>query len=167
MSISIADITKRAYANGDWNELAPDGFIKDPAGFNIPDHGWTGYVDAVSVKFGSTAKGNPSISIQLRDLDTETKFWGNLYYSDNDNSNMIVANQLSQWGVTEEKLEEIVESFEDPNDGIAQVIMECESVFCRVTHQVSDDTERIFVKTSFTSNNPLEGVEGEEVVEFD
>lgn len=167
MSISIAEITARATENGDWDNLAPEGFVKNELGFNIPEDGWTGEVDAVAVNFGTTQKGNPSISIQCRDLITETKFWANLYYSDSDDSNALTVANLSAWGATPELIANAVELGEDPNDAITNAIMESAHIPCRVTHQEGEG--RTFLRTSFLvpSSKPVTEDNIEEYVEFD
>ena len=116
MSISIAEITARSQENGDWDNLAPEGFVKNELGFNIPEDGWTGEVDAIAVRFGTTKNGNPSVGIQCRDLVTERKFWANLYYSDSDDANQIVIANLSAWGATPELIAGAIEVDEDPNE---------------------------------------------------
>ena len=168
MSISIAEITARSQENGDWDNLAPEGFVKNALGFNIPEDGWTGEVDAIAVRFGTTKNGNPSVGIQCRDLVTESKFWANLYYSDSDDANQIVIANLSAWGATPELIAGAIEVDEDPNEMITAAIMEATNVPCRVTHNHGDDG-RIFLRTSFlvATSTPSTEDELDDYVEFD
>ena len=150
---SISQLVARAVEHGDWDELVPsDDYIKDSLGFTIPKDGFKGSVSAIEVSFNETAKGYPYIGIQCQ-TEENISFWTNLYFSQNDSSNLITQKNLSVWGVTPEFLEE------NPNDeeAIADQIKGMEAVNVRIRHQEGDD-DRIFLRPTFSPMNDDDGL---------
>ena len=142
---SISELVARAVEMGDWDELVPnDNYVKDHVGFTIPKDGFVGPVTAKSVTFAKTSKDNPYIGIQCETEDN-IFFWTNVYFSDNDSSNLITMKNLEAWGVTKEFLAE------NPNDddAIAEQITGSNPIQVRIRHQEGDD-DRIFLRPTFS-----------------
>tara|TARA_R100001463_G_scaffold103499_1_gene157805 strand:+ start:3510 stop:4025 length:516 start_codon:yes stop_codon:yes gene_type:complete len=140
---SIAELSARAQENGNWDELVPnDNYVKDSLGFTIPCDGFKGAVTVQSVTFSTTSKDNPAIGIQLKTED-DILFWTNLYFSDNDSSNLITLKNLAVLGCDGDFLADADE------DDIAIQLQGSDAVNVRIRHQAGDD-DRIFLRSSFS-----------------
>lgn len=141
---SIAELSARAQENGNWDDLVPnDNYVKDSVGFTIPCDGFKGEVIVKSVTFSKTSKQNPAIGIQLETED-EILFWTNLYFSDNDSSNLITLKNLAVLGVDAEFL-----GADPDEDDITTQLLGSPPVNVRIRHNEGDD-DRIFLRSSFS-----------------
>ena len=138
---TLTELHRNAEAEGDLDAFLPEGYIRDPQGYIIPDSGFSGVVDIVAIKFGETQKGHLSMGLQLA-TDEGIRFWTNLYFSDNPTANQITLLELSKLGVTKEYLEA------DPsNDDVAEMLIgkPCK---VKVTHDFGREG-KIFIRASF------------------
>ena len=141
---TLAELHTDAAENGELETLLPsEGYIRDSEGFIIPADGFLGVVTVVEARFGQTAKGNPSLGMQLQTEDN-IRFWTNIFFSDNPTANQISFRQLKVLGVTEDFINEGAS-----NEDIIEKLVG-QTVTAKVSHD-EGDMDKVFIRVSFRS----------------